>query len=249
MAERVTVNGVPTWYDQRGDGEPLVLLHGGLTDSRCFAGNLDTLADRFRVYLPERRGHGHTPDVDGPITMDLMAADTIAFLDKVVGGPARLVGYSAGGMVALLVAQRRPDLVERLVLVSTAYHLDGMIFRPTAGEAPPAIVDAYAEVSPDGRDHFPVVLAKIVEAANSEEPAVDLGGISTRTLVLVGDDDMVRLDHTVALYQGLADAELAVVPNATHLLLFEKPQTCADLVADFLTNDRPSTLMPIRRAQ
>ena len=69
------------------------------------------------------------------------------------------------------------------------------------------------------------------------------------TAVLVGDDDMVRLDHTVALYQGLPDAELAVVPATTHLLLFEKPRTCADLVADFLTNDRPSTLMPIRRAQ
>jgi pimeloyl-ACP methyl ester carboxylesterase len=184
--------------------------------------------------------------------MDLMAADTIAFLDKVVGGPVRLVGYSAGGLVALLVARRRPDLVERLVLVSTAFDLDGMIYRPTVGGEPPApIVDAYAEVSPDGRDHFPVVLAKIVEAVTSEESpltAADLAEIGARTLVMVGDDDMVTLDHTLALYRGLADAELAVVPAATHLLLFEKPALCTELVAGFLTADRAPMMMPIRRA-
>src|SRR4051794_6212138 len=75
MAEHVELNGVRTWYDERGSGEPLVLLRGGITDSRVFAGNLDTLADRFRVFTPERRGHGHTPDVEGPLTVGLMVED------------------------------------------------------------------------------------------------------------------------------------------------------------------------------
>lgn len=61
MPHHVELNGVNTWYDQRGDGPPVVLLHGGLTDSRDFAGNLDALAPAFTVYMPERRGHGHTP--------------------------------------------------------------------------------------------------------------------------------------------------------------------------------------------
>ena len=91
------------WYDERGEGDPLVLLHGGLTDCRDFTGNLDTLASRFRLLLPERRGHGHTADVAGPITLAVMAQDTIAFLDKLVGEPVRLVGYSAGAAVALRV--------------------------------------------------------------------------------------------------------------------------------------------------
>lgn len=94
MAAYVQVNGVPMWYDERGEGDPLVLLHGGLTDSRDFTGNLDTLASRFRLLLPERRGHGHTADAAGPITLEVMAQDTIAFLDKLAGGPVRLVGYS-----------------------------------------------------------------------------------------------------------------------------------------------------------
>jgi pimeloyl-ACP methyl ester carboxylesterase len=123
---------VDMWHEERGAGDPVVLLHGGLTDGRCFTGNLDGLADTFRIYLPDRRGHGRTPDAPGPITIDIMARDTIAFLERVVGGPARLVGYSAGGSVALQVALLRPDLVERLVLISTAHDLDGLIFKPSA---------------------------------------------------------------------------------------------------------------------
>jgi pimeloyl-ACP methyl ester carboxylesterase len=96
MAEYVEVNGVRTWYDERGEGEPLTLLHGGSSDSRDFAGNLDALANRFRLLLPERRGHGHTPDVEGPISYGLMADDLIAFIDEVVAGRAHVVGYSAG---------------------------------------------------------------------------------------------------------------------------------------------------------
>jgi pimeloyl-ACP methyl ester carboxylesterase len=84
------------------------------------------------------------------------------------------VGYSAGGTVALWVAMRRPDLVERLVLISAAYDLDGLIFKPSAdGEMPAALVDAYAEVSPDGRDHFAVVIGKaIYERAFTVEEAI-----------------------------------------------------------------------------
>jgi pimeloyl-ACP methyl ester carboxylesterase len=65
MADYIDVNGVHMWYDKRGQGDPLVLMHGGLTDSRDFGGNLDGLASQFRLYLPERRGHGHTADVEG----------------------------------------------------------------------------------------------------------------------------------------------------------------------------------------
>ncbi|RKN20858.1 alpha/beta fold hydrolase [Micromonospora musae] len=244
-------NTVDMWHDERGTGDPVVLLHGGLTDSRCFTANLDGLADTFRVYLPDRRGHGRTPDAPGPITIELMAQDTIAFLEQVVGAPARLVGYSAGGTVALRVAMRRPDLVERLVLISTAYDLDGLIFKPTTGgEMPTEIVDAYAEVSPDGRDHFPVVVGKIAHAAATEpgpDPD-DLRAVTARTLVLAGDDDLVTLDHTVALYRALPTAELAVLPNASHLLLLEHADAVRDIVLKFLTTDAAATYMPIARA-
>jgi len=243
---------VDMWHDERGAGDPLVLLHGGLTDSRCFSGSLDGLADTFRLYLPDRRGHGRTPDAPGPITIDLMARDTIAFLETTVGGPSRLLGYSAGGTVALRVAMRRPDLVERLVLISTVYDVDGLVFKPQAGAEPPAeVVDAYAEVSPDGRDHFPVVVGKIAQAAGTERglDPVDLRSVTARTLVLAGDDDLVTLDHTVSLYRALPTAELAVLPNASHLLLMERAETVRALVRQFLTTPAAPTFMPLSRAR
>ena len=166
MAQYVQTGAVNTWYDERGDGDPLVLLHGGLLDARFFEPNLGPLAERFHVYLPERRGHGHTADVDGPITYQLMADDTIAFLDAVLGGPADLVGHSDGAFVAMLVAIQRPDLVNRLVMISGGFDKSGEANPDAefdADEVVRFVGKAYGEVSPDGEAHFPVVVAKIGE--------------------------------------------------------------------------------------
>jgi pimeloyl-ACP methyl ester carboxylesterase len=132
MAGYVELGEVRTWYDEKGGGEPLVLMHPGGADARAWAPNIDALAARFHVFTPERRGHGRTPDVEGPISYELMAQDTIAFLDGVVAGPAHLVGWSAGASVALEVAVRRPDLARRLVLI-------GVSSTATAGSPPRSI--------------------------------------------------------------------------------------------------------------
>jgi pimeloyl-ACP methyl ester carboxylesterase len=94
VAGYVEIDGVRTWYDERGAGEPAALLHpgGAGVDARAWGPNLDAVAAEFRVFTPERRGHGRTPDVEGPISFEVMTQDTIAFLETVVGGPAHLVG-------------------------------------------------------------------------------------------------------------------------------------------------------------
>lgn len=163
MGKYAELGGVRTWYDEHGEGDPLVLLHPGGADARAWAPTLKTLATRFHIFTPERRGHGRTRDVEGPITYELMADDTIAFLERVVGGPTHLVGYSAGASVALLVALSRPDLAHRLVLISGVFHRDGWIPSAIDPDASPAPVleHGYAELSPDGSDHFPVVAAKL----------------------------------------------------------------------------------------
>jgi len=112
------------WYDDLGAGEALLLLNPGGADARAWAATAPTLGDHFYVFTPERRGHGRTPDA-GPITYELMAQDTISFIEQVVGRPAHVVGWSAGAVVALLVALAREDLVRRLVLISGVHHRDG----------------------------------------------------------------------------------------------------------------------------
>jgi pimeloyl-ACP methyl ester carboxylesterase len=254
MATCVDLDGVRTWYDETGAGEPLVLLHpgGGGVDSRAFAPNLGALAERFRTFTPERRAHGRTPDVEGPITFEAMAQDTIRFLEQVVGGRARVLGVSDGASVALLVALRRPDLVERLVFVAGVFHHEG--WWPQAidpNNEPPAFLEnSYAELSPDGVAHYRVVVDKLARMHQIEPTltANDLGTIPCRTLVMLGDDDEVRLEHGIALYRALPDAELAVIPGTSHGLLVEKPDLCNTMLVDFLINDPIATFAPIRRA-
>jgi pimeloyl-ACP methyl ester carboxylesterase len=252
MGDYLELAGIRTWYEEHGEGEPLVALHPAMTDARALAPNVDALAGHFRVLTPERRGHGHSPDVEGPITFEAMAADTIAFIEAVAGGPAHLFGCSDGAIVALLVALRRPDLVRRLVFVAGVFHLDGWV--PSAIDPdlePPAFMAAaYAELSPDGREHFPIVAAKLA-SMHQDEPkldASDLATIETRTLVMVGDDDEVTLEHAAQLYRGVRDGELAVIPGTSHGLLVEKPALCNRLMIEFLTTDPVPTLAPIRRA-
>src|SRR5688572_5813463 len=253
MATYVQLGDVKTWYDEHGEGDPLVLMHGGLVDARFFAPNIDVLAEKFHVFTPERRGHGHTPDVDGPITYQLMADETIAFLETVVGEPADLVGHSNGAFVAMLVAMQRPELVKRLVMISGGFS--------KSGEAMPDMewdVDqifeflgpSYGEVSPDGIDHFKVVATKIGEMAAVEPTlqASELADVPHRTLVMVADDDIVTLTHTVEMYDALPNAELAVVPGTSHFLTLEKPALVNAIVLDFLTNDPVPTIAAIRRA-
>jgi pimeloyl-ACP methyl ester carboxylesterase len=242
-----------TWYDELGAGEPLVLLHGGLSDARFFEKNAGPLAERFHVFTPDARGHGRTPDVQGPLTFDLMADDTIAFLEGVVGGSAHLVGHSNGAFVALLIALRRPELVRRLVLVSGGFHRDGFVLHGDQFDVD-AAVDAlgptYGEVSPDGEEHFRVVVEKTAEMERTEPalPQAELGNVKARTLVMFGDDDLVTMEHANSTYEGIPNSELAIVPGTSHFLLQEKPALCNEIIIQFLTEEPVATVAPIRRS-
>ncbi|MFC7657402.1 alpha/beta fold hydrolase [Pseudonocardia benzenivorans] len=124
------VDGLPTYFESTGDGPALVLLHGGIVASDSWGPWPELLAaGGYTVLTPDRRGHGGTPDVPGPITYGAMADDTIAFLRAAVGGPAHLVGWSDGAVVAALVSMRAPELVARQVLI-------GQYYSPTASPAP-----------------------------------------------------------------------------------------------------------------
>jgi pimeloyl-ACP methyl ester carboxylesterase len=261
VGDVVTVNGVPTYYEIHGDeaSEPVVLLHGGLVGTDSWGGQVSALSASYRLFVPERRGHGHTPDIEGPITFDLMTADTVAFVREVVGGPVHLVGWSDGGILALLTALAEPGLVRSMVVIGANFHYLGGVFpADESGLAPdsPAMAyprDRYAATSPDGIEHWPVVFAKVVHMW-ATEPTLsveDLARIDRPTLVMVGDDDVVKLSHTVELYEALPRGQLAVVPGASHMLPAEKPDLVNALILEFLAagGAEPHTMMPIRRSR
>jgi pimeloyl-ACP methyl ester carboxylesterase len=200
MGTYVPLGGVRTWYDDLGAGEALLLLHPGGADARAWAATAPTLG--------------------GPITYELMAQDTISFIEQVVGRPAHVVGWSAGAVVALLVALAREDLVRRLVLLSGGHHRDGWVPAAIDPNAEPAeaLRRGYEQLSPDGPEHYPVVHEKLARMNFTEPPLAEreLATVSTRALVMVADDDEVTLEHATATYCALPAGELAVVPGTSH---------------------------------
>ncbi len=257
MGEYVDVGDVSIWYAEEGSGKPLVLLHGGLCTNETWAAQTPAFAQQFRVIAPERRGHGHTADVAGPLTYSAMANDMIGVLDRVVGMPAHLVGWSDGGILALMIAIARPDLVAKLVAIGANYDPSGMVpgvqemFARTAPDSAEmaTLRGPYEMHSPDGPEHWPIVFDKFVELIRLE-PNIsleELGRISARTLVLVGDDDFVSLEHTAALFRAIPNSELAVIPGTSHAVAMEKPELVNRIVLDFLQREPVATALPIRR--
>lgn len=243
----IDIGGIHTYYEVSGAGEPLVLLHGGMCTAETFDGQAAALAEHYRVYLPERRGHGRTPDVPGPLTYQIMADDTITFLDTMQLGPANLVGWSDGAAIGLLVAWRRPDLVHRLVYIGQNLTTAGLrpAFRAMladldVADLPPMLAELYAATSPDGPDHFADVFRRLRSSwvTDSPLPLARLGEVEAPTLVVVGDDDILTLAHVGELQAGLADAYVAVVPGTSHAAPMEKPDLVNRLILEFLASVR-----------
>ena len=211
------------------------------------------LEKTFNVGAFDRRGHGRTADSAAAFTYEAMADETIAFIES-LDRRVHLVGHSDGGNVALLVAQRRPDLIRRIVVVGANYHHDGLVdFALLA----PGTADfeqwalKYAQLAPEGIDHAEEVLAKTNEMLRSGPTMTerDLGEITVPVLVMAGDDDVSTLTHTITMFEALRDAQLAIIPGASHAVLKEHTKDCVRMMTRFLTQRLPvATMSPLRRA-
>lgn len=226
-----------------------------MSDSASMLRRFDSrLSKNFSLAAFDRRGHGRTADAPGAFHYEEMADETIAFLEW-LDRPSHVIGHSDGGVVALLVARRRPDLLERVVVIGANFHHDGLLSTPPFDLEGPefdAWAADYGAVSPDGIGHARVVVEKALELFATEPTleVADLAQISVPVLVMAGDDDVARLEHTCAMYEAIPDAQLAILPASTHAVLKELPNLSSRLIRRFLTESGPpQTLMPIRRAR
>src|SRR5262249_24320281 len=169
MAGYADLRSGRVWYDEQGRGDPLVLLRGGAVDSRFFDQNVGALAGRCRVITTDLWGHGRTADRDGPFSLESFANDVAELIERVVGGPAHVLGHSIGATVALALAIRRPDLVRKLLQVSGGFSHDAEITPEGMGidqmvEGTVAFLGAsYGEVCPGGEAPFATVEGKEFE--------------------------------------------------------------------------------------
>lgn len=219
------IHGLHMYYEEAGAGPPLVLLHGGgSTAQTTFGKILPILARTHRVIAPEQQGHGHTPELDRPLSFEQMADDTAALLERLDIHDADILGFSNGGMVALQIALRHPRLVHRLIICSGFYARDGVIPQlaeawrqpPDASKMPAALRDAYlaAAPHPDLARFVGKTIAMLQTFTDIPEAA--LQSIAVPTLVMVGDHDVIRVEHALRLSRIVAHGDLAVFPSSNH---------------------------------
>jgi pimeloyl-ACP methyl ester carboxylesterase len=231
------------YYEDTGNGPPVVLLHGGgSTAETSFGQIIPALARTRRVIAPEQQAHGHTPDVARPLSFEQMADDTAALLEQLHVANADIVGFSNGGMVALQLAVRHPALVHKLVVCSGFSSHAGLIpqlremFEQPANPAamPASLRDAYLAAAP--HPDLPNLVTKTVammRGFHDLDPAA-LHAITAPTLVMLGDHDVIMPEHAVELARTVAHGELAIFPAAQHgeyLGVAESPRPGSRLLA------------------
>ncbi len=242
------VNGLHMYYEEYGDGSPLILLHGGmLTIELNFAGLIPALSQRHRVIGVEMQGHGRTADIDRPITPAALASDVVGLLDMLEIDRAHVFGHSMGGAVTLELGVSYPDRVRSLVPASVSVRRDGLhedltdpAKQATSTRMPTQqdFVDfheAYQRLSPHP-EHFTEFLAMLSESNADTEGWSDeqLAGITAPVLIVLGDRDFTTVEHAALMLDLIPGSQLAVLPDTTHMQLTRRGDLLLPMLARFL---------------
>jgi pimeloyl-ACP methyl ester carboxylesterase len=252
MPEYLKVGGHDLYcYEWENDGEAVVLLHGGLSKTSSWDYLLvPALEDDFHVFAYDRTGHGFTGDQTGSLHFEFQTKEAISYLEEIVKEPAHIIGYSDGGIIALMVAIQRPDLVKSVVAIGANYHYSAPLSDFATASVSEEDQAEYNLISPDAPH---TLLEKIIRMNQiwKTEPDITLSEIASiqcPVLVMAGDDDVIKHDHTISLYEALPLGQLAIIPGTSHGLVKEKPALMLANVMQFLEDlSYPQTRDPIRR--
>jgi len=223
-----TIHGHRIYYALRGAGPPLVLLHGGGdSGEHSFVRQLRVFSEHHRLVAPDQVGQGRTPDVPGPLSYTGMMQDTAALLQMLKLDHVDVIGFSDGGILALMLAVRYPELVRRLVISGVNIAPEGLNpedleeLRASQIPKPKTIDEKLAHLwatSPTETELNVALLAKITQPV----------------LVISGDRDAITLEHTLQIFHALPNAELCVLPGTDHATFSGRPDWLNPIVGAFL---------------
>jgi pimeloyl-ACP methyl ester carboxylesterase len=240
-AQTARVNGVQLAYQVFGRGEPLILLHGGFGSVEMFGSNVEALAAGRQVIGVDLQSHGRSPAADRPMRFETMADDIAALIRHLELGKATVMGFSLGGGVALRTGIQHPEVVERLVLVSTPFKHHG--WHPEMSAAMesmgPEVAEpmkqspmyaAYEQIAPKV-DDWPVLVAQVTDLIKRDyDWAREIPGLRMAVMIVVGDADGLPPSHAVEFFgllgggkrdagfdrSGMTQHRLAILPGVTH---------------------------------
>lgn len=229
-----THDGVKLYFETYGTGEPLLLVHGNGMSIGSMAAQIDFFKSHRKVIAMDSRDHGRSADSDSPITYEKMTDDLAALIDHLAVGPVDVVGWSDGGIEALLLGVRHPAKVRKLVSMAAnlnpstkaIYEESDALLRQMLAEMPEAVRN-----TPEGKRAIKVTSMMFKEP--NIDPAL-LAKVSAPTLVLAGDHDLIRTEHIVEIYTHLPNAQLAIFPDSTHMVPFDNPELFNGTIERFL---------------
>lgn len=210
-----THDGIKLYYEVSGTGEPLLLIHGNGGSTFDLAPQAAYFRTKYRVIAMDSRDHGKSADSPGPLTYEKMADDQAALLDHLKVGPAYVLGWSDGGIEALLLAMRHPEKVKKLAAMAANLNPSDKALHPDAV----ALIKTMVAAPQTKRE------AKVTEMM-LHEPNIDprqLEAITVPALILAADHDVIADEHTLEIFHHLPNSQLCIFPNATHTISFDDP--------------------------
>jgi pimeloyl-ACP methyl ester carboxylesterase len=229
-----THDGVRLYYEVYGAGEPLLVVHGNGGSIADLGAQIAHFRKRYKVIAMDSRDQGKSADSPDTLTYEKMTDDLAALLDHLKVGPANVLGWSDGGIEALLLGIRHPAKVKKIVAMAANLNPTEAAFAPDVLATIKSMIDAIPQASkdtPQGRRELKVTGMML------HEPQIDvkaLAAITAPTLILAADHDGIRDDHTIDIFHHVPNSQLAIFPNATHMIPYDDPATFNATVERFL---------------
>jgi pimeloyl-ACP methyl ester carboxylesterase len=249
------VNGLKMYYEIEGTGDPIVFIPPAFG----FAGleSFPALVQNHSVITVDLQGNGRTADIpDRPISIEQYAKDVVALLKYLGISKADFFGESYGANTAAMIAVRYPDVVRRVATYGATFGPLQNVLNPdtTRYEQPPTAEtrniqfqrENYRKVAPDP-DYWPRIYNKVGSIQWDGFSNQELASIKAPILIIIGDHDFVRIEHAVETFKVIPCAELAVIPSASHFVLYSEPERVIPTVKHFL--EKPETGIPLGTAQ
>jgi pimeloyl-ACP methyl ester carboxylesterase len=244
-ARHASIGPLRMYYEVHGRGSPVVLIHGGgSTIQTSFGRTLPQLAAGHQVIAVELQAHGHTADVDRPLSFTQDADDVAALLEQLRITGADIIGYSNGATTAIQLAIRHPGAVRKLVLISGAMSAAGLIpglhdaFQrpPSVDSMPDDLRAAYEAVAPRPQD-LPIMVAKSTHRMRDFEdiPPSAVGALDAPALVIVGDRDVITPEHAVEMFRAFQRGALAILPQTDHMQIVDRDDLLMPIIVRFLS--------------
>jgi len=218
-------------YIEKGQGMPLVLLHGNGENGKYFEQQLNYFSDRYRVIAPDTRGHGQSPRGEAPFRIRQFAEDLHEFMDELGIDKAHILGFSDGGNIALCFALKYPERVEKLILNGANLNANGVKARYQI----PITLGYHAAKLFKNAKQEAEMLALMVNDPNI--PETELSKLKMPVLVIAGNKDMIKDSHTRRIAELIKGSKLCIL-EGDHFIAANSPESFNAAVENFLDEER-----------